>query len=165
MAAMSLRDKIVAFENLPAWRDRQRAAGRRVVVTNGCFDLIHLGHVVYLEAARALGDCLLVGLNSDASVRVLKGAARPINPEQDRAGVLAALAAVDAVCIFPDLDALNFLRAAEPDIYAKGGDYTIETINQPERRLVEARGSRVVVLPGVAGRSTTATLRRMASSP
>jgi rfaE bifunctional protein nucleotidyltransferase chain/domain len=121
--------------------------------------------VTYLEAARALGDCLLVGLNSDTSVRALKGPSRPINPEQDRAGILAALATVDAVCVFPDVDALNFLRVAQPDTYVKGGDYTIATINQPERRLVEAGGGRVIVLPGVRGRSTTALLRRLAELP
>ncbi len=164
MRAMSFREKIVGFQDLGAWRKRQKAEGRRVVVTNGCFDLLHLGHVVYLEAARALGDCLLVGLNSDSSVRSLKGPTRPIHPEQDRAGVLAALASVDAVCIFPDLDALRFLSVAQPDVYAKGGDYTIDTINQPERRLVEANGGRVVVLAGVKGRSTTSTLDRMRSS-
>jgi len=141
-----------------------RVLGGQIVFTNGCFDLLHLGHVVYLEAARALGDCLLVGLNSDWSVRSLKGPTRPIHPEQDRAGVLAALASVDAVCIFPDLDALHFLGVARPDVYAKGGDYTIDTINQPERRLVEAIGGRVVVLAGVKGRSTTSTLDRMRSS-
>lgn len=158
---MRFLDKIIPIERLAEWRAAQRAAGRSVVVTNGCFDLLHLGHVTYLEAARAYGDCLLVGLNSDASVRALKGPRRPVNPETDRAGVLAGLAAVDAVCIFPEIDALRFLGVAQPDIYAKGGDYTIDTINQPERRMVEAAGGRVVVIGGVAGRSTTATLERL----
>jgi len=161
MESMLLRDKIVPFAELAAWRDRQRAACRRVVVTNGCFDLLHVGHVLYLEAARALGDCLLVGLNSDASVRAIKGPSRPINPEADRAMVLAALASVDAVSVFGEPDALEFLRVARPDLYAKGGDYTVDTINQPERRLVEAGGGQVVVLAGVAGRSTTATVERL----
>jgi rfaE bifunctional protein nucleotidyltransferase chain/domain len=161
MTAMSFRDKIVPFSELPAWRARQRAAARQVVATNGCFDLLHVGHVTYLEAARALGDCLLVGLNSDASVRALKGPTRPLNLEGDRASVLAALASVDAVCIFAEVDALEFLRVAQPDVYAKGGDYTLDTIHQPERRLVEASGGRVVVLPGVSGRSTTATFERL----
>jgi rfaE bifunctional protein nucleotidyltransferase chain/domain len=153
--------KILSLDALPAWRTAQRDAGRRVVATNGCFDLLHAGHVNYLEAARNLGDCLLVGLNSDASVRALKGAGRPVNSEHDRAVVLAALAAVDAVVVFPEANALDLLRRARPDIYAKGGDYTIETINQEERRFVESYGGQVAVLGGVPGKSTTAILHRM----
>ena len=106
-------------------------------MTNGCFDLLHVGHVTYLEAARNLGDCLLVGVNGDAGVRELKGTGRPINVEQDRAAVLAALQSVDALSIFPEATATRFLRLAEPDIYVKGGDYTLETLNQEERRAVE----------------------------
>lgn len=160
---MSFRDKLLSSDRLPVWREEVRAAGRRLVATNGCFDLLHLGHVTYLEAARGLGDLLLVGVNGDASVRALKGAGRPLNSEQDRALVLAALESVSAVCIFPQVDALRFLREARPDIYAKGGDYTIETINQDERRFVEAYGGRVAVLGGVAGRSTSALVSRMAA--
>ena len=107
-------------------------------------------------------DALLVGLNSDASVRALKGAGRPVNAEADRATVLAALAAVDGVCIFEEVDALRFLSEVQPDIYAKGGDYTIDTINQPERRLIEGAGGKVVILPGVPGRSTTNVLAKIA---
>ena len=140
-----------------------RAAGKKLVVTNGCFDILHAGHVTYLAAARGLGDALLVGLNSDASVRALKkGPSRPVNPEGDRATVLAALAAVDGVCIFEEVDALRFLSEVQPDIYAKGGDYTIDTINQPERRLIEGAGGKVVILPGVPGRSTTNVLAKIA---
>jgi len=155
------RDKILTRDQMLEWRARCRREGRRVVTTNGCFDLLHLGHVTYLEAARTLGDCLLVGVNSDASVRALKGPGRPVNAEQDRAGVLAALEAVDAVYVFPEVDALRFLTLVQPDFYAKGGDYTVDTINQEERRLVEALGGRVVVLGGVPGRSTTAVLERL----
>ena len=97
---MDFRDKIIPFADVAAWRERMRAAGKRLVVTNGCFDILHAGHVTYLAAARELGDGLLVGLNSDASVRALKGAGRPVNPEGDRATVMAALAAVDGVCLF-----------------------------------------------------------------
>lgn len=158
---VNFRGKLVGLDALHAWRDEVRAAGRRLVTTNGCFDLLHLGHVTYLEAARNLGDLLLVGVNGDASVRALKGAGRPVNPEQDRALVLAALESVSAVCVFPEVDALSFLRVARPDIYAKGGDYTVETINQDERRLVEGYGGRVVVLGGVAGRSTSALVSRL----
>jgi len=155
---MSFRDKIITIEALPQWRQAQRAAGRKLVVTNGCFDLIHCGHVTYLEAARKLGDLLLVGVSSDHSVRTLKGPGRPINTEQDRVSVLAALASVDAACIFPDVTAERFLTLAQPDIYVKGGDYTIDTINQDERRLIERMGGRIAILPAVPGRSTTGLL-------
>ena len=158
---MNSAEKILSWEKLPAWRAPLRAAGRRLVVTNGCFDLLHRGHVTYLEAARAQGDALLVGLNADASVRELKGPHRPVNCEDDRAFVVAALACVDGVCIFRERTALRFLTEVRPDIYAKGGDYTIDTINQEERRLVEQLGGKVVVLPGVPGKSTTALLEKI----
>jgi D-glycero-beta-D-manno-heptose 1-phosphate adenylyltransferase len=161
---MDFRGKIIPFDGVAAWRERVRAAGKQLVVTNGCFDILHAGHVTYLAAARALGDVLLVGLNSDASVRQLKGAGRPVNSEQDRATVLAALAAVDGVCVFEEVDALHFLAEVKPDIYAKGGDYTLDTINQPERRLIEAAGGKVVILPGVPGRSTSNVLAKAARS-
>jgi len=157
----NLREKILRWEQLPAWREELRANGRRLVVTNGCFDLLHRGHVNYLEAARNHGDVLLVGVNGDAGVRELKGPNRPINREDDRAFVLAALASVDAVCIFSERTALRFLTTAQPDIYAKGGDYTIDTINQEERRLVESFGGKVVVIAGVPGQSTTAILEKI----
>lgn len=155
---MGLRDKIIVREQLRAWRDQMRRGGRRLVVTNGCFDLLHVGHVTYLEAARRLGDALLVGLNSDESVRALKGAGRPLNPEADRAAVLAALESVSAVCIFSEATAVRFLADAQPDIYVKGGDYTLDSINQEERRVVEEAGGRIVILPAVPGKSTTALL-------
>ena len=158
---MGYRDKILAWDDLPAWRSALRAAGRRLVVTNGCFDILHVGHVTYLEAARQLGDALLVGLNSDASVRALKGPGRPVNPQDDRAAVVAALECVSAVCIFQEVDACRFLAYAEPDVYVKGGDYTLDTLNPAERRIVEALGGRIVVLPLVPGRSTTALLQRL----
>jgi D-glycero-beta-D-manno-heptose 1-phosphate adenylyltransferase len=159
---VKIADKIIAWDQLPDWREKLRAQGRKLVVTNGCFDLLHRGHVAYLESARALGDALLVGVNSDASVRELKGPARPVNHEADRAFVLAALESVDGVCVFTDRTAMRFLRLVRPDVYAKGGDYTIDTINQEERRLVEELGGRVAILPGVPGKSTTALLARIA---
>lgn len=161
---MNFRAKILTVDTLPAWRQRLREQGRRLVVTNGCFDILHLGHVTYLEAARNLGDALLVGLNSDASVRQLKGPCRPVNGEADRAAVLAALESVSAVCVFSEPTAMRLLEAVQPDVYAKGGDYTVETINQDERRLVERLGGRVEVIGGVPGRSTTAVLTRIAAS-
>lgn len=158
---MNFRDKLIAWDRLPQWRAQVRATQRTLVVTNGCFDLLHVGHVTYLEAARNLGDALLVGLTNDVHVRALKGPTRPVTPEQDRAALLAALASVEGVCIFPDRNALRFLAAAEPDIYVKGGDYTLDTINQDERRLLEGRGGRIVILPGVPGQSTTGLLARL----
>ena len=155
-------EKILTWESLPAWRLRQRAAGKKIVVTNGCFDLLHVGHVAGLEAARSLGDALLVGVNSDAAVRELKGPDRPINAEADRATLLAALQSVDAVCVFAERTAARFLAAAQPDIYVKGGDYTLETLNQEERRIVEAAGGTIAFLALVPGKSTTAILKKIA---
>jgi len=158
---MSFREKIVPWAKLPAWRAGIRARGLRLVVTNGCFDILHLGHVTYLEAARQQGDVLLVGVNSDSAVRELKGPDRPVNSENDRAAIVAALACVDAVCIFEQRSALQFLTAAEPDIWVKGGDYTIDTVNQDERRAVEKHGGKVVILPLVPGKSTTTLLAKI----
>ena len=158
---MKSAEKIFSWDEVPAWRERLRAQGRKLVVTNGCFDLLHRGHVTYLEAARDLGDALLVGVNSDASVRELKGPERPVNNESDRAFVLAALQCVDGVCVFTDKTAMRFLATVKPDIYAKGGDYTIDTINQEERRLIEGIGGKVAILPGIPGKSTTALIDKI----
>jgi D-glycero-beta-D-manno-heptose 1-phosphate adenylyltransferase len=158
---VNFREKIIPWDKLPQWRAGVRASGKRLVVTNGCFDLLHLGHVTYLETARSQGDALLVGLNGDGSVGQLKGAGRPVNPEQDRAAVLAALASVDGVCIFAEPTANRFLALARPDIYAKGGDYTLDTINPEERRTVEEAGGKIVIIPVVPGKSTTALLKKI----
>lgn len=160
---MNLRGKIISPSDLPGWRRAQRAAGKRLVATNGCFDLLHPGHVTYLEAARNRGDVLLVGLNSDESVRQLKGPSRPLNNEADRALVLAGLESVDAVCIFPERSAARFLETVQPDIYVKGGDYTVETLDQEERRIVENGGGEIVIIPMVPGKSTTELLGRLKS--
>lgn len=159
---VNFRKKIVTWENLPAWRAALRAGGKRLVVTNGCFDLLHPGHVTYLESARNQGDALLIGLNGDDSVRQLKGDGRPVNSEVDRAAVVAALQSVDGVCIFAEKTATRFLATAQPDIYVKGGDYTLETVNQDERRAVEQGGGRVVITPFVPGKSTTTLLEKIA---
>ncbi|HXR04782.1 MAG TPA: adenylyltransferase/cytidyltransferase family protein [Verrucomicrobiae bacterium] len=158
---MHFSDKIIAWDKLPAWRAAMGAAGKKLVVTNGCFDLLHLGHVSYLESARNLGDTLLVGINGDDSARQLKGKGRPVNSEADRAAVLAALASVDGVCIFADASAKKFLSAARPNIYVKGGDYTLDTLNQEERRVVESGGGTIVIFPLVPGKSTTALLEKI----
>jgi len=158
---VNFREKIITWDQLPEWRSTLRTQGKRLVVTNGCFDLLHLGHVTYLETARNLGDALLVGLNGDESVRQLKGDGRPVNPEADRAAVLAALECVAGVCAFTERTATRFLEASQPDVYAKGGDYTLETVNQQERRVVEQAGGKVVILPVVPGKSTTAMLEKI----
>jgi rfaE bifunctional protein nucleotidyltransferase chain/domain len=159
---VNFHNKIVALEELPEWRNSVRATGKRLVVTNGCFDLLHIGHVTYLQAGRNLGDVLLVGLNSDASVHELKGPGRPINCESDRAAVLAALESVNGVCIFGERSAFRFLSIAQPDVYLKGGDYTLETLNQEERGTVEKAGGRIVIMPFVPGKSTTDLLNKIA---
>ena len=158
---MNSAANVLTAETLPAWRQALRNAGKTLVVTNGVFDLLHVGHVTYLEGARALGDALLIGVNGDDSVRQLKGPTRPLNPEFDRARVLAALGCVDGTCIFPEMRAVNFLTRAQPDIYVKGGDYTIDTIDQNERRAVEAHGGKIVFIPFVAGKSTTKVIEKM----
>lgn len=158
---MKFSNKIIAWDQLPEWRKNMRASGKKLVVTNGCFDILHLGHVTYLENARNFGDALLIGVNSDAAVRGLKGAGRPVNSEGDRSAVLAALESVDGVCLFTDTTATKFLAAAQPDIYVKGGDYTLETLNQDERRAVESGGGKIVLVPFVPGKSTTGLLEKI----
>jgi glycerol-3-phosphate cytidylyltransferase len=140
-----------------------RAVGRTIVFTNGCFDLLHGGHVDYLQRAKALGDILIVGLNGDDSVRQLKGPERPILPEADRALVLAALRAVDFVVIFPDLTAETLVAAVRPDIYVKGGDWGAGHKTAPEVCVVEGYGGRVVFLPYLPGRSTSEIITKIRS--
>ena len=158
---MNFRDKIIAWDQLPEWHQKIRAAGKKLVVTNGCFDILHLGHVTYLENARNFGDALLIGVNSDDAVRGLKGAGRPVNSETDRQSVLAALQSVDGVCLFTDTAATKFLAAVRPDIYVNGGDYTLATLNQDERRAVESVGGQIVLVPFVPGKSTTSLLEKI----
>jgi rfaE bifunctional protein nucleotidyltransferase chain/domain len=158
---VNFREKIIAWNQLPTWRNQWRASGKKLVVTNGCFDLLHLGHVTYLENARNFGGALLLGVNGDAAVRKLKGPGRPVNSEADRAAVLAALQSVDGVCIFTEPTATQFLAAAQPDIYVKGGDYTLETLNQDERRTVESTGGKIMLVPFVPGKSTTGLLEKI----
>jgi D-glycero-beta-D-manno-heptose 1-phosphate adenylyltransferase len=162
LTAVSFRQKIVTWDDLPKWRAEMRKSGRQLVVTNGCFDLLHAGHVTYLEDARNRGDALLIGLNGDEAVRKLKGEGRPIHNELDRAVVLAALQSVDGVCIFAEATATRFLTHAQPDIYVKGGDYTLDTLNKDERAAVEKGGGKIVIIPFVPGKSTTATLAKIA---
>jgi rfaE bifunctional protein nucleotidyltransferase chain/domain len=142
-----------------ARRLRERYAPEQIVLTNGCFDLLHAGHVRYLEAAKELGGRLVIGLNSDRSVLALKGVGRPINNEADRAEVLAALAAVDHVIIFNEPRVTALIRELRPHIYAKGGDYTIDSLNPEELAAIHQVGAQIKLLPLVPGKSTTALLR------
>jgi len=143
--------------------EQLRRLGKRIVFTNGCFDLLHVGHVRYLKQARALGDLLVVGLNSDGSVKRIKGGLRPILPEQDRAEVLAALACVDFVTIFEEDDPLRIIQLLQPDVLVKGGDWAHDEIIG--RECVEERGGHVVTIPYVAGASTSAIIQRIIGGP
>lgn len=147
-------ERLVAREDLPGLGERLRREGRRVVFTNGCFDLLHVGHARYLAAARALGDVLVVGVNSDVSVRRLKGPERPLVPERERAELLAALRCVDFVTLFDEATPEAAIAALRPDIHVKGGDYRAEEL--PETAVVRSCGGEVKILPFVEGRSTSA---------
>lgn len=144
-----------------AWREAQRAAGRRVVLTNGVFDLLHTGHLFYLQQARALGDALMIALNADASVRVLKGPSRPVQTEAQRAYALGALACVDAVVIFREPRLTAEIRALRPDVYCKAGDYTLEKLNAEERTALQEVGADIRFLPFMPGFSTTELIARI----
>ncbi|MDX6499501.1 MAG: D-glycero-beta-D-manno-heptose 1-phosphate adenylyltransferase [Blastocatellia bacterium] len=151
--------KILSADSLLAERARLRAAGQKLVFTNGVFDILHVGHVRYLAAASALGDALMVAINSDASVRALKGAGRPLMSENERAEILAALRSTSYVTIFDDLSPRTLIGRLLPDVLVKGGDYALDEIHGREE--VEAAGGRVVSLPFVAGVSSSAIIDRM----
>ncbi|MCK5798686.1 MAG: D-glycero-beta-D-manno-heptose-7-phosphate kinase [Deltaproteobacteria bacterium] len=151
--------KVLDLESLEAILERQRSVGKRIAFTNGCFDLIHAGHVKFLEDAADLADLLVVGLNTDASIRRLKGASRPIQDSRDRAAILAALQSVDYVVLFDDDTPRELIDRLAPDILAKGQDYTVQTVVGAE--LVSARGGDVVLLPIMADRSTSSTIRKI----
>jgi rfaE bifunctional protein nucleotidyltransferase chain/domain len=149
---------------LAAQRAEWEAAALRVVLTNGCFDLLHVGHARYLAQARALGDLLVVALNDDASTRALKGPGRPVLPLAERAELLAALRSVDAVVAFAQPTAVEVVRALRPDVYAKGADYATPGRRPPEAEVAEALGAQVVYLPFHADQSTSALLARIRKS-
>ena len=155
--------KLQTPAQLATLRDEFAAAGRKLVFTNGCFDLLHVGHVRYLQAARALGDALLVAVNGDASVRALKGPTRPINGEDDRAEVLAALECVSYVTLFHAERVTDLVRTIRPQVYAKGGDYTVESLDSGERGALLEAGTDIQILPLVPGKSTTATIAKWKS--
>ncbi len=152
-------EKIVSREEAKRRVQRWRREGKRIAYANGCFDLLHVGHVRTLEAARQHGDVLVVGLNSDASARRLKGEGRPVYSERERAEMVAALASVDLAVIFPELSSLPLIEALRPDVWVKGGDYVLETVNQGERAFVESYGGEVALTDHVEGVSASETLR------
>jgi rfaE bifunctional protein nucleotidyltransferase chain/domain len=155
--------KLKTAGELAVLRAKLDSRGQRLVFTNGCFDLLHVGHVRYLQAARALGEALVVAVNGDDSVRQLKGPSRPVNTEVDRAEVLAGLACVDFVVIFQSLRVDELIRTVKPHVYAKGGDYTIESLDAGERNALESIGAQIKILPLVPGKSTTDTLKKCAA--
>ena len=154
---MSTRDKILDREELRRRVDGWRRAGERITLANGNFDLLHVGHVRYLQGAKALGGRLVVAINSDASVRALKGEGRPIMPDHERAEIVAALADVDAVVIFPELDVRALIREIRPDVQAKGTDYTVDSV--PERDAVAEYGGRVAIVGDPKDHSTSEIIR------
>jgi rfaE bifunctional protein nucleotidyltransferase chain/domain len=158
---LDFHEKILTADTLPAWRDALRAEGRTLAATNGCFDILHAGHVNYLQSARNEAEALIVGLNSDRSIAELKGPDRPIHTEADRAAVIAALESVDAVYIFDELRATDFLQTTQPDVYVKGGDYTIDQLPAEERAIIQAQGGRITVLGHLPGKSSTEIARRI----
>lgn len=162
-AHLELEQKIRSSRWLAQTARRLHRRGQRIVFANGCFDLLHVGHVVLLERAKRLGDILIVAINSDRSVRALKGTHRPVVPQQDRARLLAALASVDYVAIFDDHTPLRLIEELQPDVLVKGADWRLGGIVGHE--LIQRRGGRIVRLPLVNGYSTTKLLRRIARLP
>lgn len=152
--------KIMSLEQAVAWREILRTSGKTLAVTNGCFDLLHRGHAEYLQKAASLANSLLILVNSDRSVQTLKGPARPVNCEDDRAHLLACLEFVDAVVIFDGERCARELESLTPDVYAKGGDYTLDSLDAEERASLLAANTQIVFIPFVPGYSTTGTLQK-----
>jgi len=146
-------EKIKTLEEIKLELNKARIQGKKIVTTNGCFDILHVGHVRYLQEAKEFGDILVVAVNSDDSVKAIKGDKKPLVPEDERAELLAALECVDYVMIFPELNPIKFLEELRPDVHVKGGDYTLEKVI--ERKTVESFGGEMRVVSGVSGKSTT----------
>jgi len=157
-----VKTKVKALQELTAIVSQQQKAGKKVVFANGCFDLLHVGHIRYLEAARALGDVLVLGLNGDESVRILKGAGRPLMKQEERAEVLSALECVDYLVLFDEVTAHEILEKLQPDIHAKGTDYTRETV--PEKDTVLSYGGSIAIVGDPKDHSTQDFLRRIAQN-
>ena len=158
------KSKVLTLPQASRWATAARRQGKRIVATNGCFDLLHFGHVSYLQHAKKLGGLLVVGLNGDASVRQLKGPGRPLVAAKHRAAVLAALDCVDAVVIFPQVRAHRFLAAVRPDVYVKGGDYRPDSLFGRERAVLTAVGAKIQILPYERGFSTTNLIKKIRRS-
>lgn len=159
-----MNDKVVTLEQLRKRAAQLRDAGKKLVATNGCFDLLHVGHVRYLQAARALGDALVVGINGNDSTRELKGNGRPLNSENDRAEIVAALECVDLVTIFPEIRAVRFLELAAPAVYAKGGDYSVDSLNDSEKEILGQLGAEIRIIPFAKGYSTSSLLEKICTA-
>ena len=155
---LGLPESITGVEDVIKFRNSH--AGEKIVATNGCFDILHAGHVSYLELARELGDILVVGVNDDETVRDLKGVGRPINHLEDRVKVLSSIKYVDLVVIFHEIRAASFLQAIQPDIYVKGGDYSLDDLPECERKVLEENVLDIQILPELTGRSTTNIIQR-----
>ncbi len=153
--------KLMSLTDAVAWRERLREQRRRLVLTNGVFDLLHTGHLYYLRQARALGDALIVALNADASVRALKGPTRPVQAEEQRAYALGALSFVDGIVIFREPRLTPEIRALRPDLYTKAGDYTLDKLDAGERAALQEVGADIRFLPFLPGFSTTALIARI----
>lgn len=156
-----INPKLFTLEQAVAERQRLRAAGRRLVLTNGVFDLLHTGHLFYLQQARALGDALFIALNSDASVKALKGPLRPVQNEEQRAYALAATWFVDGIVVFRQPRLTDEILALRPDIYTKAGDYTLEKLDPGERGALEQVGAQITFMPFLAGFSTTQLIAKI----
>ena len=157
--------KIVDPERLASIADSLRKQGRKLVLTNGCFDLLHVGHVRYLQAARALGDALAVAINGDHSVRILKGEGRPLNADSDRAELVAALQCVDYAVLFSEERVTQLIEKVRPAIYVKGGDYTLVSLHPEEHAALEKIGAEIRILPFEAGHSTSSLIERIKGLP
>jgi len=157
----SSKQKICSYQEIIKKIEALRKENKTFVLTNGCFDILHLGHIRYLNEAKKLGDYLIVALNSDKSIKELKGQSRPINNETTRSEILSSLDPVDFIFLFSDKTAENIIKTIKPEIYAKGGDYTIDTINQDERKIIEEYGGKIFLLKGVPGVSTTKLINQM----
>jgi len=153
--------KLITLKQLLSLRQQCQRQGATLVWTNGCFDFMHAGHVDYLQRAKKCGDLLVIGLNSDRSMKILKGATRPICSQQHRAQVLAALSVVDNIIIFDDSSPIEIIKKLQPDFYIKGGDYSIDSIDQNERRAVESYGGKIIILPEVKGISTSGIIQKI----
>jgi glycerol-3-phosphate cytidylyltransferase len=162
MAARVLESKIIPFENIAQLALQLKSQGKKIITTNGCFDLLHLGHISYLHEARQMGDVLIVGINSDLSVQKLKGKSRPLNPERIRALQLSGLESVSFVTIFNENTPETLLKLIQPHIHVKGGDYKIEDL--PERHVVESGGGKVICVSLIAGYSTTGLIEKLKAS-